>query len=248
MGKRLDPTEAEKEVSYAGQFKFMQVGGDIAAMPVSGPFKVKRPELVATSEAMLALYRRCSNPIRIEVPGLEDRQLLLEVGQSSIAGRTARLSPRGNETKVDVHLVDEENGNVFLGSKTFAVIDPPRPELAVTNAGREIKSGDNLPKRRAILELKVNPDEEFKRRYPKDARYRVQKATVYLRKGLKASKKIGTYDLEGSKLVLTRALRTAQPGDRVMVELEGVQRINHEGAAINVPLSETSRTFGFVVS
>ncbi len=247
-GSLLGETEEEVVVPYNGIFKFEQVGGDVAEMAVAGSFKVKRPEIVASSEAMLALYRQSSNPIRIDVPGLEDRELELVIGSSKIKGRTAMLSPNGDNASVKVYLVDEENGNVFLGTKSFAVIEPPRPEISVTNAGRQIKSGDNLPKRRAVLEFSVDADQEFKRRYPKDARYRVQQATIYLRKGLTASKKIGTYDLDGTKLVLTRVLREAKPGDRVMVELSGVQRINHKGAAINVPLSETSRTFGFVIS
>lgn len=247
-GSLLGEDEMDKEVPYNGTFKFQQIGGNVAELPVQGSFRVKRPEIVASSEAMLALYRRSSNPIRIEVPGLEDRELQLVIGNSTVNGRTAMLSPTGNQASVKVYLVDEENENVFLGTKSFAVIDPPRPEISVTNAGRAIKSGDNLPKRRAILEFNVDPDQEFKRRYPKDARYRVRKATVYLRKGLTASKKVGTYDLDGSKLVLTRVLREAQPGDRVMIELSGVQRINHQGSAIDVPLSETSRTFGFVIS
>ncbi|NND73089.1 MAG: hypothetical protein HKN43_16060 [Rhodothermales bacterium] len=247
-GSLLNQKESEKVVPYSGTFKFEQVGGNVSELPVEGAFRVKRPEIVASSEAMLALYRQSRNPVRIDVPGLEDRELELVVGNSKVKGRSTMLSPSGNEVKVNVYLVDAENGNVFLGSKSFAVIDPPRPEISVTNAGREIKSGDNLPKRRAVLEFNVNPDQEFKRRYPQDARYRVRKATIYLRKGLTASKKIGTYDLDGEKLVLTRVLREAQPGDRVMVELDGVQRINYQGAAISVPLSESSRTFGFVIS
>lgn len=247
-GDLLSNEESEKEVTYSGLFEFQQVGGSTSEMPVEGSFRVRRPEIVASSEAMQALYRRCSNPIRIEVPGLEDRELLLDVGGKGIKGRSVRLSPSGQEASIKVNLVDEENGNIFLGTKRFAVIDPPRPELSVTSGGRKVKSGDNLPRGRAMLEFNVEPDQEFKRRYPKDARYRVRSATVYLRKGLTASKKIGSFDLDGNKLVLTRALRGAKSGDRVLVELEGIVRINHEGSAITVPLSETSRTFGFVVS
>ncbi len=247
-GGVLQPAESEKSVSYAGSFKFQQVGGGEVELPVSGTFKVRRPDIVATSESLQALYRSSKNEVRIEVPGLEDRPLKIQVGRSTIEGRSVTLSPNGNDTSVRVFLADETAGDVYLGEKKFTVIDPPRPELEVQNAGRKLNNGDNLPRARALLEFSVVPDQEFRRRYPSDARYRIAKATVYLRKGLTASKKVGTYDLDGGRLVLTRALREAKPGDRVMVELEGIVRINHAGRAIPVQLSGSSRTFGFVIS
>ena len=247
-GGILAPGESEKVVPYSGSFRFQQVGGAEAELPVTGSFKVRRPDIVAMSESMQALYRSSKNDVRIEVPGLEDRQLKLQVGKSTVEGRSLTLAPDGESASVRVFLEDADNGDVYLGEKKFSVIDPPRPELEVANAGRKINNGDNLPRARAILEFNVVPDQEFRRRYPADARYRVAKATVYLRKGLTASKKVGTYDLDGNKLVLTRALRGAKPGDRVMIELEGISRINYAGRAIPVQLSGSSRTFGFVIS
>lgn len=247
-GGILGADENEKRVPYNGMFRFSQIGGEEVELPVSGSFVVRRPDIVAMSESMAALYRASRNEVRIEVPGLEDRELKLQVGRTAVDGRSITLSPTADREVVRVFLDNGGEGDVYLGQKTFTVIDPPRPELEVANAGRKINNGDNLPKARAILEFSVVPDEEFKRRYPADARYRIARATVYLRKGLTASSKVGTYDLDGDRLVLTRALRDAQPGDRVMVELEGIFRINHAGKAIPVQLSGSSRTFGFVIS
>lgn len=245
-GELLSPEESEREVDYNGVFRFQQIGGAEVELPVNGRFKVRRPEIVAQSEALQTLYRRTANTVRIEVPGLEDKPITLQVGSSKKTGRTLAVSPAGKEVVVDVRL---EDGDIWLGSKKFQVIDPPRPELAVLNAtGRKINNGDNIPRGRAMLEFKVEPDQEFLRRYPKDARYRVTKATVFLRKGLTASKEVGKFDMKGGKLVLTKSLRSAKSGDRVLIRLDGVVRINHQGAAIPVPLSESSRTFGFVVS
>lgn len=245
----LGEDEDEAIVPYAGSFSFQQIGGATTEIPVAGSFRVRRPEIVAASEATQALYRSTLNEIRIEVPGLENKQLRLESGGRTVDGRSIALSPSGDASAIRVFLADSSSqSDVFLGSKQFSVIEPPRPELRVLNAGREISSGDNLPKRRALLEFEVVPDQEFRRRYPRDARYRVGRATVYLRKGMTASQEIGTFDLDGDKLVLTRQLRDAQPGDRVLIRLEGVTRINHAGTPVNVDLSETSRTFGFTVS
>ncbi|PSQ98783.1 MAG: hypothetical protein BRD48_05985 [Bacteroidetes bacterium QS_9_68_14] len=251
-GGLLSEEEDQKTVSYSGQFRFRQVDGQMAQLPVQGRFQVRRPEIVATSEATQSLYRRCLNRIRIDVPGLEGRPLRLEYGSQSTAGRTIALSPsQSSSSTVRVFLADSASAgteNVFLGEKEFAVIDPPRPELKVRSGGREVASGDNIPRRRAVLNFEVEPDQEFRQRYPQDAQYSVGRATVFLRRGLTASERIGTFDLDGGRLVLTRNLSDAEAGDRITVRLEGVVRINHAGQAIPVSFSEASRTFGFVLS
>ncbi len=47
---------------------------------------------------------------------------------------------------------------------------------------------------------------------------------------------------------LEDASKETEPGDRVMIQLEEVQRINHAGAVVVVPLSRASLTFGFTIS
>ncbi len=248
-GQLLARDESEKVVDYAGQFRFQQVDGEAVQIPVNGQFRVRRPEIVATSEATRALYRHSLNRIRIDVPGLEDQRLVLRTGGSSVEGRSIALSPGGNQSVVDVFMADTTRGEeIYLGQKDFAVIDPPRPELRVLSNGREVTSGDNIPKGRALLEFQIDPDESFRQRYPQDARYSIGRATVYLRKGLTASEEIGTFDVNGNRLVLTRALRDAKAGDRITVRIESVVRINHAGRAIAVPFNRASRTFGFVLS
>lgn len=245
----LGEDEDEKQIAYGGTFRFPQVGGGMSELPVEGTFTVRRPEIVAASEATQALYRQSLNTVRFEVPGLEDRQLKLDAGSGTVEGRTINLSPAGDGTTVSVYLVGE-NGeeDLLLGRKSFTTIDPPRPEIRVFNAGRELRNGDNLPRARALLNFRFEADEEFRRRFPRDARYGASSARVFLRRGLAASEELGTFNLSGGDLILTRALRDARPGDRVLVQLEGIVRINHAGRAIGVPLNRGTRTFGFTLS
>jgi hypothetical protein len=243
----LEDDQNEAEVSYSAEMAFPQVGGGIARMPVEGTFRVRRPEIVAQSEATAALYRQSRNQIRIDVPGLEERELRLSVDGRSVDGRSVTVSPSGNQVTVRVSLADGEN-DVFLGTKSFSVIDPPRPELRVLSAGREVRSGDNLPRARAMLSFEVVPDEQFRSRFPQDARYAVSRARVHLNQGMQASREIGVFSLDGGQLVLTSALRDARPGDRVTVVLEGISRINHAGQAIPVPFQRGSLTFAFTLS
>lgn len=245
----LGEEENEKRIVYTGTFKFPQIGGNIAELPVEGAFTVRRPEIIAASEATQALYRQCLNQIRIEVPGLEDRALRIKVGDRITEDRTVSLSPSGDNTSLEVFLPGEDGADdVYLGRKSFTTIDPPRPEIRVFNAGRELRNGDNLPRARAMLQFRFDADEQFRSRFPRDARYAASRARVFLRRGLTASREVGTFNLDGGQLVLTRALREAQPGDRVLVQLEGVVRINHAGRAISVPFNQGTRSFGFTLS
>jgi hypothetical protein len=248
-GALLGPEENETTVPYSGTFAFERLGGQVVEREFSGTYNVRRPEIVAQAEGLAALYRQSANPIRIDVPGLEDRQLKLKVGDNVTEGRTVTLAPSGDGASVEVFLAAEEGEeDVFLGRKSFSAIDPPRPEIRVTNAGRSISSGDNIPRRRAQLQFIVEPDEQFRQRYPSDARYSISSATVSIRRGLTATEELGTVSLSGGSLTLTRQLRDARPGDRVIIKLNGVSRINYAGRAVAVPLSEGSRTFGFTVS
>lgn len=248
-GELLAEGEDEKMVDYSGSFRYMQINEEFSTIDFNGQFKVIRPEIVAVSEATQTLYRQSRNSIRINVPGLENRQLKLAAGGQEVNQRSITLSPASDRVDVRVFLVDEEAGDIYLGQKEFFVVDPPRPEIRVLDAGgREISSGESISRRRAVLEFQVVPDREFANTFPQDARYSIGSATISVRKGQLASQEIGTFNLQGGKITLTRQLRGTGAGDQVLVKLQNVVRINHAGQAIAVPLRESTRTLSFTLS
>ncbi|NBC86899.1 MAG: hypothetical protein GVY25_11980 [Bacteroidetes bacterium] len=249
-GNLLGEDENVKDINYTAIMQYEQVNKEMAQTEVRGSFTVRRPELVATSVATQSLYRQTLNQIRIDVPGLENQPLKLEANGNMQDGRQLRLSPAGQSVTVRAFLASNEEEDVFLGSKEFAVIDPPRPEIKVLDAtGNQLTSGDAFSKARPVLDFEIEPDREYESSYPQDARYQIRRARVSIRKGLAASQEIGTFNLSnGSELRLVRELRDARPKDQILVQLQGVVRINHAGQAIPVQLSEASRSFSFVLS
>jgi len=250
----LAEDEDRKKVDYSVTMEYDQLEGT-ASQTLSGTFTVRRPELVAKSVATNSLYRKTKNQIRIDVPGLEGRPLQLESSSGGrVTGRQLTVSPSSNNVTVRAYLPKEEGESVYLGKKEFAVIDPPRPQLKVQDAqGEQIANGDNLPRRRPILNFKVEPDPEFSKSYPNDANYRVQRAKVSIRKGLKASEEIGTFELGGEATLkgeLIRGLNKvgAQPKDRLIIQLQDVVRVNHAGEEIPVNLNESSMSYSFILS
>ncbi len=246
--------EDQKEIDYSVTMKYDQLKGT-ASQKLAGSFTVRRPELVATSVATKSLYRRTRNEIRIDVPGLENRPLELRSSSGgSVDGRQLTMSPTANNVTVKAYLPSEKGESVLLGSKEFAVIDPPRPQLKVLDAkGEKIANGESLPRARPVLQFKVEPDAEFAKSYPQDANYEVRRAKVSLRKGLKASQEIGTYELDSESKLKGKLIRglneaRAKPKDRLIIQLLDVVRINHAGESIPVELGESSLSYSFILS
>lgn len=250
-GDLLSEGEDEKEVQYQVKMQYGQLEGT-ATRTLNGSFTVRRPELVATSVTTTSLYRHTANEIRIDVPGLENREIQLETSTgNSVDGRQLHLSPSGDQVTVSAYLPLEDGERVYLGEREFSVIDPPRPQVRVLDAnGEELTSGDNLSLRRPVLNFEVEPDREFAQSYPKDANYRVRSARVSIRRGLQASEEIGTFSLEGedSQLQLVRELRDASSEDRIIIQLQEVVRINHAGQEIPVDLNESNLSYSFILS
>lgn len=253
--KLLAEGEDKKEVTYEANIQYDRAKGGPTTETLEGSFTVRRPELVATSVATKSLYRRTRNQIRIDVPGLEGRPLQLKAtGAGSVDGRQLTLSPSTNSVTVKAFLPSEGEDPVYLGKKEFAVIDPPRPQLQVLDAkGAKLANGESLPRARPVVQFKVKPDAEFAKSYPQDANYRVRKAKVSIRKGLKASQEIGTFDLGSSSTLkggLIRGLNKvgARPKDRLIIQLQDVVRINHAGQAIPVELGDSSLSYSFILA
>lgn len=245
----LKPGEDQREISFEAEYEVQQLGGATQRFPMSGSFTVRRPEIVARSETAQSFYRRSLNRVRLSVPGLPDKSLRVESEGTVSSGTVVELSPTGDRAAVSVYLRRPDAEDVFLGQREFAVIDPPRPQIRVFSPQGEVTSGDPVDRRRALLRFEIEPDREFQSRYPEDAQYAAGTATVFLRRGQTASERLGEFSLnEDGEITLTRELQGTESGDQIIVLLQNIVRINHQGERIEVPLRESNRTFGFVLS
>ncbi|WP_040605692.1 GldM family protein [Salisaeta longa] len=253
-GALLEKGQDTRTVEYKGTIEYSTLEGGVKSLPYNGSFTVRRPELVATSVAAQSLYRQTLNQIRIDVPGLENQPLRLEYGNTSVDGRTIQLSPAGDNVTVSAYLQRQGQDDVYLGDKSFGVIDPPRPEIRVLDAqGNPLISGQSFPAARPLINVNVVADQEFAKSYPQDARYRVGQVQVSIRRGLGVSERIGTFNVPSDGRINFRTFseyRSADPEreDQIILELQDVVRINHAGQAIPVDLSDASRSYSFILS
>jgi hypothetical protein len=252
-GGLLADDEEEKVVEYSAELQYPNIEGGIESKTVAGRFRVRRPEVVAQSAATEALYRQTRNSILINVPGLEGMPLRTQVGNGSKQNsREVTISPSGETVTVKAYLAREDGeGDVYLGQKEFSVIQPPKPQVRILSFnGAELTSGDAIPPR-FVFTFEADPDDEYQRRYPEDARYAFSRAKVSIRKGKTATREVGTYNIGGDgRLSLARQLASEglRGGDQLLIELQGVSRVNHAGQRIPVDLSKATRTFGFTIA
>jgi hypothetical protein len=87
--------------------------------------------------------------------------------------------------------------------------------------------------------MQAESDESFKQFLPKDARFRVTEYTVTLARGSRPVAPPMT--VNGPNANLSSLVSKAKPGDRYVIEVNKVQRMNFRDNVIDVPMG--SKTF-----
>jgi hypothetical protein len=132
----------------------------------------------------------------------------------------------------DVNLNVYNSGNL-LGTEPFKVRRIPKPEIRLYNRGREVnvKQGETVSALRQ-LDIKAIPDESFKTFLPKDVRYRVTGWEVTLARGKRPV--APPSKVTNESLAVGTLMQKAKEGDRIVVEVKQVQRMNFRGQTENV--------------
>ncbi|CAN5462979.1 gliding motility protein GldM [soil metagenome] len=201
---------------------------------------VAKPVIQVQSKSVQALYRNCGNELNVQVPALGAiyNPDFNATGAAVIKGKekgVVTIIPGEGTTSVKLNVL---NGGNLLGFQEFRVRNIPRPEIKFFSRGKEIndKQGESIASLRS-LEIKVIADESFKEFLPNDARYRVAEWEITLARGSRPvapPKRVTAQDVN-----LTDLLQKAQPGDRFVVEVKGIQRMNFRDQVENIKVGET---------
>lgn len=194
---------------------------------------VAKPVIQVQSASVQALYLNCGNELQINCPQLGSAYSpsFKATGANTIKGaKTGQVTvvPNSAEVKLNVY-----NSGNLLGTENFKVRRVPKPEIRLYNRGKEVnvKQGENISALRQ-LNIKAIPDESFKTFLPKDARYRVSGWEVTLARGKRPVAPPSKVTKES--LAVGNLMQKAKPGDRVVVEVKRVQRMNFRGQTENV--------------
>ena len=218
--------------TYTAEITIDTPGGGDTTYTNTIEYFVAKPVIQIQSASVSALYLNCGNELNVQVPALGSAYSpsFSATGASAIEGSQKGLVtvvPTAAEVKLNV----SSNGN-FIGAETFRVRRIPLPTIKALSGGRELnlKSGVSAPGPRS-LEIKAIPDQSFAEFLPKDARYRVSQWEVTLARG---SRPVKTERVTAEQINLSSFAALARPGDRIVIEVKQVQRMNFRGNVENV--------------
>ena len=202
---------------------------------VSVEYVVAKPVISVQSAAVSALYLNCGNPLNIQVPALGStyKPGFSASGASVITsgekGQIIVVPSSTNEVTINV-----SSEGTMIGPVKFPVRKIPRPSVVVKVNGQavDLKRGLTAPGP-ASLNVEAEPEPTFASALPKEARYRVSSGEIVLARGKRPVAQ-GTFN---SNIVNTATMRNqAQPGDRYVIEIKGIQRKNFREAIEDVPI------------
>lgn len=213
----------------------LKVAGGESVLTKDIEYFVAKPVIQVQSAAVSALYLNAGNELVIQVPalGINYNPTFKAEGAAIMPGQgkaLVTLIPNAKEVKLSVH----NNGNL-LDVINFKVRTIPRPDIQVTSGGKPIneRQGVVAPGPRKI-EIKVIPDESFLAFLPKDARYRVAEWEITLARG---SRPIQTKKVSNQQeVILNDFAASAQSGDRIVIEIKKIERLNYKNEIETVNL------------
>ncbi|MBW8051808.1 MAG: gliding motility protein GldM [Cytophagales bacterium] len=200
---------------------------------------VAQPVIQIQSQSVSALYLNCGNKLRVLVPALGQsyRPSYGVTGGKAIRGsRKGEVTIVPNAKKVILRV---SSSGTYIGKEEFKVIGIPLPDIVVYIGKRTVdrKKGVNAPGPRTLI-VKAEAEKNFKAFLPDDARYRIVKWVAFLARGRRP---VTTINCTSSKCNISEIASNAKPGDRIVIDVKKVQRLNFKSKIEEVimPSNET---------
>ena len=217
----------------------VEQGGKKETYEETFSYFVTKPVIQVQSQSVQALYLNCGNELQINVPALGTTYSpsFSASGASAIKGKkTGQVTVIPTAAKVALTV---SSGGNRIGTENFQVRRVPKPSVEVFGPGNkpiDFKRGEAINRLRTIT-VKAIADEDFKNFLPKDARYRVTDAEIVLARG---SRPVGKAKLSGDSANLSSLMSKAKPGDRLVIDIKQVQRMNFQNKTENVALGSSA--------
>ncbi|WP_187262176.1 type IX secretion system motor protein PorM/GldM [Pontibacter beigongshangensis] len=228
--------DGNSKQTWKGQV-IIDKGGESETLNVEEEYVVAKPVIQIQSASVQALYYQCANELNVQVPALG---AIYDPSFSATGGTAIKGAQKGRVTIVpsaaEVRLNVSSGGNA-IGSETFKVRPIPKPELVT------LVNGNPIDVRRGVassalrqVEIRAVADEGFRQLLPKDSNFRVFQWKAYLVRG---NQPIDQTTVNGPTANLTNFAAKAQKGDRVVVEVLDVKRLNYQNSPQPAKVSET---------
>ncbi|MCK8491177.1 MULTISPECIES: gliding motility protein GldM [Spirosoma] len=214
-----------------------QTAAGLKTVPLTAEYFVAKPSYQVETGTMPPLYLGCANKLSIQSPQLG---ALWNPNFSADGGAVIQSGEKGKITVVPSAAnlsLNISNSGSLLGTERFRVNRVPRPTLEVFVGGTRANDPRGVPVSSArSVRIQAVADPSFAAYSPDDANFRTTGATVSLVRGTKRIQAV-TVPAGGGSIAGLAA--EAQPGDRLVIQVDGVQRRNFRGEVSDVPMGST---------
>lgn len=197
-------------------------------------YQVAQPVIDVRSQAVEVLYLGCLNNLNINVPALGPayQPSFRVTGGTYKAGSQKGqilVDPSQREVKIDV-----SSSGLYIGSREFQAKAVPLPRLDARPNGQPYNANNGLDEKPTNIALFLAPDADFQERYPQDANFLVSKGSVTLARG-KQTKRTIPIASTTARVDLSPIISLMQSGDRIVVYVEEIVRVNYDNKQIPIP-------------
>ncbi|MCJ8166142.1 gliding motility protein GldM [Pontibacter sp. E15-1] len=222
--------DGNSKQTWKGQVTINQNGRD-TTFTVTEDYVVAKPVIQVQSASVQALYFQCANELNIQVPALG---AVYDPSFSASGGSAVKGAKKGEVTIIPTATevtINVSSGGNAIGKETFRVRPIPKPEVIALVNGRPVDMKRGVPAQsfRAV-KLDAVADEGFKQLLPNEARFRVTKWTAYL---VRNNQPVAQEEFNSPEANLTSFAAKANKGDRVVLEVKDVKRLNYKGVAVD---------------
>ncbi|MEP1094609.1 MAG: GldM family protein [Cyclobacteriaceae bacterium] len=203
----------------------IELYGEDQVITTSDSYRIIKPYIEVSSQAVNSLFLNCGNQLNIQVPVLgTDYRPTFKVngGSFKYGNEPGKITVLPTSRQVDI---DVYNQKAMLGKKSFQVRRIPAPSIRPFANGKQIDLTQGISKGTSAIALSVHSDAEFQRLLPADANYRVQDWEISLvSNGIRRNKMKGKGNTNISSLT-----KRAKAGDQLKIEIKTVLRKNFKG-------------------
>jgi gliding motility-associated protein GldM len=224
------------KASWTGSIRINQNGRD-TTFRVTVPYTVTKPVMQIQSASVQALYYKCGNKLSVQVPalGAQYQPSFSASGASVITGQKGEVTLVPNAREVTLNV---SSGGNAIGSQSFKVRPIPNPTIECYVGGSKANEKQGTPGTAIrTITMRAIPDPGFATFLPEDARYRVSRFTAVLARGKRPV--IGPKTINGAQGDMSDMVNAYKEGDRLYIEVLGVQRNNFQGQVEDVNMTRT---------
>ncbi|RZJ94988.1 MAG: gliding motility protein GldM [Hymenobacter sp.] len=224
------------KASWTGKITIKQNGRD-TTFTQKVDYTITKPVMQIQSASVQALYYKCGNKLSVQVPalGAQYQPSFSASGASLITGQKGEVTVVPNAREVTLNV---SSGGNAIGSQEFKVRPIPNPTIKCFAGGSEANEKQGTPGSQIrSITLRAIPDPGFATFLPEDARYRVSQFTAVLARGKRPV--VGPKTINGPQGDMSDMVNAYKEGDRLFIEVQGVQRNNFQNQVEDVKMTRT---------